>query len=119
MACERRQRQIMQRPIDEIQRRCQRLGERFESRLALHQGFGVADKLKTRVHRVTQHVGDVVEIQSSQVTRAVLHSERAESPGQWIVAILFEIEIDRLEARPFREKLPPTDAVRQGRVAPL
>ena len=52
----------------------------------------------------------------------VLHAEGAEGPGQRVAALVIvgvDIDIERLEARPFREEIPPADAVAHAGVTPL
>ena len=74
--------------IHQVHGRGQRGGQGLEAGLAHRQAFGVAHELEARVHRVLQHIGDVVEVERGQVARPVLHPERAEGPAQ-CVAIAF------------------------------
>jgi hypothetical protein len=49
--------------------------------------FGVAHELEARVHRLAQHVGQVVQVQRGQVAGPVLQAQGAEGPGQRVAAL--------------------------------
>jgi hypothetical protein len=57
--------------VHQVGRRRQRLGQRVEGGLAARQRLGVAHELKARVHRIAQHIGQVVQVQRGQVLGAV------------------------------------------------
>ena len=94
-------------------------GQRFEGRLAARQRFGVADEFETRIDRLAQHVGEIVQIQGGKVSGPVLHAERAKGPGQRITAVVVDVFVERGEARSFGQEIAPADAMADRRVAPL
>ena len=54
------------------------------------QLFGVAHKLKARIHRVAQHIGQVVQVQRGQVPGAVGLAQGTKSPTDRVArAIVF------------------------------
>ncbi len=111
--------QLGQRLVDQVQRRGERLRQRVEGGLALRQRFGVAHELEARVDRVAQHIGNVVQVQRREVTCPVLHTERAEGPGQRVTSVVVDVDVERLEARAFGQEGAAADAVRQRGVAAL
>ena len=119
VALQRGQRQPAQGVVDQIHRRGQRGGQRLEAGLAGGQTLAVAHELESRVDRVAQHVGQVVQVQRGQVASAVVHAQRPESPGHGVAAVLVHEHIQRREARPLGQEAAAGDAVRQRRVAPL
>ena len=113
------QRQRVQRVVHQRVRRRQRRGQRREAGLAGGQLFAVAHELEARVHRVAQHVGDVVQEQRGDMPRAVVRAQCAEGPGQGVGTVLADIGVQRREARPFGQEAAAGDAVHQRRIAPL
>jgi hypothetical protein len=83
VALQRLQGQRVQALVDQVQRRGQRLGQRVEGRLALRQLLGIAHEFETRVDRIAQHVGQVVQIQRGQMPGAVLQAQapKAQASG--------------------------------------
>jgi len=119
VALDRGQRQLAQQFVDEGGRRRQRIGQRVEGGLAERQALGVAHELETRVDRLADHVGDVVQVQRGQVSGVVLRTERAEGPGERAAAVGVLEGIERREARAFGQEGAAADAVRQRGVAAL
>ena len=117
-------REVGQCPVQQVRRCGQRIGQGVEVGLAGGQSFGVADELKARVHRVADHVGQVVEVQRGQMACAVLQAHGAEGPAQRVAALALEggvriILIDRGESRAFGQEGTGVDAVCQGGVSAL
>ena len=100
-----------------------RLGQRasqwFETGLARRQLLAVTNKIEARINRLTQHIGEVIEVQGSQVPRSILRTQGAERPGEWILAPAGIEDLQTLEPRPFRQELPRYDAMRQSRIPTL
>ena len=119
VACHRFERERAQHLVHQRGRGGQGLGQWFERGLAARQRFGVAHKLKAFVHRVAQHIGQVVQVQRGQVLGLVVQAQGAKSPAQRVAALLMNIDIERGEARPFGQEAAAHDAVRQRAVAPL
>ena len=111
--------QVAQQVVHQRGRRGQRMGQRVKRGLAAGQRLGVAHKFKALVHRVAQHVGQVVQIQRAQVARFVLHAERAKGPGQRVAAAVVCVCIERGKTWAFSQQAARGDAVGQGRVAAL
>ena len=111
--------QVVQRLIDQVEGGREGRGQRIEGRLALRQGFRVAHEFEARIHPLAQHVGDIVQIQGGEVAGAILHPQAAESPGQGVIAIRVDVDIEGVEARSFGQKLPSGDTIGQAGVTPL
>ncbi len=117
------QRQLVQQLVHQRGWRGQRLRERVEAGLAAGERLGVAHELEARVHRVAQHVGQVVQVQRAQMPCLVLHAQRAKGPGQRVAAAVAHVHVvvgvQRRKARAFRQQAARGHAVRQRGVAPL
>jgi hypothetical protein len=109
------QRQALQRAVDQVRRR----GQRLEGGLALRQLLGVAHELEARVDGVAQHVGQVVQVQRGQVARAVVQAQGAEGPGHGVAAVGVDVDVQRREARALGQEAAAADAVRQRGVTAL
>ena len=112
------QRELLQQRVNQIRRRGQCIGKRIKTRLATGQRFAVAHEFKTRIYCVTQHIGNVVQIQRSQMPRPVLLTQCTEGPAECVATLVIKC-IKRGKARTFRQKTTPGDAVAQRGVAPL
>ena len=112
-------RQYRQILIQQIGWRGEGVGERVKTRLTTGQLLGITHKLKARVNCVTQHVGKVIEVQRGDVFSAVLHTQHAKSPAQWITAVVIGIDIQRGEARALWQQASIGDTVGNGSVMAL
>ena len=107
--------QRMQHLVDEGLGRSQSLGQWVKAGLAGSQRFTVAHKLKPIVHRIAQHISQVIQKKCGQVPCAVLHTQGTKGPCEGVVLCV----VQNCKARTLGDKTAGRDAVRQGGVTSL
>ncbi|MNV04116.1 hypothetical protein D3C71_944040 [compost metagenome] len=112
-------RELLQQRVHQRGRRSECLGQRVKRGLAARQRFGIAHKLKALVHRVAQHIGQVVQVQRGQVLGLVVQAQGAKGPAQRVAALVVYIHIQRGEAWALGQVVAACNAVRQRAVAAL
>ena len=111
MLCHGGQGQVGQVLVDEVVRRGQCLGQGVEAGLRGGKDLGVAHKFEACVHRIAQHIGQVVEIERGQVPGTVVLSERTKGPTQRVTGHFIVKSLQGGEARTFGQKPPACHAV--------
>ena len=117
--CDGLQCQVREHGVHEVGCSSKRLSQGLEARLAARQAFAVTHEFKTGVDGITQHIGQVVQVQRCQMLCAVVLPECTECPGQRVGRLGVAVHIQRGKARTFRQEAAPCDAVAQCEVAPL
>jgi len=77
--------QLLEIPIKQMSWSRQGVLEWPEVRLARRQLLTVAYELEARIDGITNHIGDIVQIQRGKVTRAILSAEGTERPSERII----------------------------------
>ena len=108
-------RQRMKDLVDEGLGCSQCLGQWVKAGLAGSQRFTVAHKLKPIVHRIAQHISQVIQKKCGQVPCAVLHTQGTKGPCEGVVLCV----VQNCKARTLGDKTAGRDAVRQGGVTSL
>ena len=87
--------------------------------LASSQRLGIAHKFKPAIDCIAHHIGQIIQIQSRDMPRAILLTERTKGPRQWITAFFIVKCIQRSKAWPLWQETSASDAVAQGGVPTL